>query len=83
MWIRQRHVQTSDHNDPSLSLTLACQVAEIIYDASKGSKYFNNEEQKDKTLTHKIERILAKKKQLEKLDLAHDLRKADELVASV
>ena len=57
------------------------QVAEIIYDASKGSKYFNNEEQRDKALTYKIERILSNLKQLEKLDLAHDLRKADEYIA--
>ncbi|KAI7109053.1 hypothetical protein KC316_g20360, partial [Hortaea werneckii] len=34
-------------------------VSEIIYNASKGSKYFNNEENKDKTLTVKIQRILA------------------------
>ncbi|RAL61884.1 hypothetical protein DID88_002947 [Monilinia fructigena] len=36
-------------------------VSEIIYNASKGSKYFNHEETRDKTLTVKIERILAKK----------------------
>lgn len=55
-------------------------VSEIIYEASKGSKYFNNEEAKDKNLTIKINRILAKKRQLDKLDLTHDLRKADEYV---
>jgi DNA polymerase kappa len=53
------------------------QVSEIIYNASKGSKFFNNEEARDKNLTQKIERILDKKKQLEKLDLASDRRKAD------
>lgn len=52
-------------------------VAEIIYEASKGSKFFNNEEVKDKNLTVKIDRILKLKAQLEKTDLKHDLRKAD------
>lgn len=60
-----------------------CQVSEIIYNASKGSKYFNNEENKDKTLTVKIDRIMAKKRQLEKLDLAQDLRKADDCIAQL
>jgi len=58
-------------------------VSEIIYNASKGSKYFNNEENKDNNLTIKINRILAKKRQLEKLDLKHDLRKADECIAQL
>lgn len=52
-------------------------MSEIIYNASLGSKYFNNEEARDRNLTQKIERILDKKKQLEMLDLGHDLRKAD------
>lgn len=58
-------------------------VSEIIYNASKGSKYFNNEEHKDKNLTSKIERILAKKRQLEQLDLASDLRRAEEYIAEL
>ncbi|GAM83316.1 hypothetical protein ANO11243_013030 [Dothideomycetidae sp. 11243] len=58
-------------------------VSEIIYNASKGSKYFNNEEHKDKNLTIKINRILAKKRQLERLDLKHDLRKADDYIAQL
>jgi hypothetical protein len=40
-------------------------VSEIIYNASKGSKFFNNEQAKDKTLTDKIAKILAKKSQIE------------------
>ncbi|KAJ9649851.1 hypothetical protein H2198_010822 [Neophaeococcomyces mojaviensis] len=52
-------------------------VAEVIYEASKGSKFFNNEEVRDKNLTGKIERILKLKSQLERLDLKHDLRRAD------
>lgn len=58
-------------------------VSEIIYNASKGSRFFNNEENKDKNLTIKINRILAKKRQLDKLDLKHDLRKADEYIAEL
>ena len=58
-------------------------VAEVIYEASKGSKFFTNEENKDKNLTVKIERILKLKAQLEKQDLKHDLRRADEYIASL
>lgn len=59
------------------------QVSEIIYNASKGSKYFHNEETRDKNLTEKIEKILKKKGQLEQLDLAHVRRKADEHIAEL
>ncbi|RDL31088.1 ImpB family protein [Venustampulla echinocandica] len=58
-------------------------VSEIIYNASKGSKFFNNEEVRDKNLTQKIERILARKEELEKLDLAGDLRKADDYITEL
>ncbi|KAF2427558.1 DNA/RNA polymerase [Tothia fuscella] len=58
-------------------------VSEIIYNASKGSKFFNNEESRDRNLTEKIQRILARKEQLLKLDLSHDLRRADEYIASL
>ncbi|KAL9003631.1 MAG: hypothetical protein Q9188_003508, partial [Gyalolechia gomerana] len=58
-------------------------VSEIIYNASKGSKFFNNEESKDKNLTQKIEKILARKRQLERIDLATDLRRADEHIAEL
>ncbi|KAK5943645.1 hypothetical protein PMZ80_004653 [Knufia obscura] len=58
-------------------------VAEIIYEASKGSKYFNNEEAKDKNLTVKIDRILKLKAQLEKLDLKQDLRRADAYITEL
>ncbi|KAF7509045.1 hypothetical protein GJ744_008440 [Endocarpon pusillum] len=58
-------------------------VSEVIYEASKGSKFFNNEESKDKTLTTKIERILKRKAQLEKLDLKADLRRADDYIATL
>ena len=58
-------------------------VSEIIYEASKGSKFFNNEEVKDKNLTEKIAKILAKKSQLEKLDLSSDLRRADDYIVEL
>ncbi|KAF2007307.1 DNA polymerase kappa [Amniculicola lignicola CBS 123094] len=58
-------------------------VSEVIYEASKGSKFFNNESVRDKNLTEKISRILARKRQLEKLDLGHDLRKADDYIAEL
>ena len=58
-------------------------VSEVIYEASKGSRFFNNEEVKDKNLTSKIERILRLKAQLENLDLKHDLRRADDYVAAL
>jgi DNA polymerase kappa len=58
-------------------------VSEIIYEASKGSKFFNNEEKKDKNLTVRIERILKHKAELENFDLKHDLRRADDYIGSL
>ncbi|KAI1746769.1 hypothetical protein F4782DRAFT_523403 [Xylaria castorea] len=58
-------------------------VSEIIYNASKGSKYFNREEAKDQVLTQKIEQILTKKRRLEKLDLSRESRAADQLIAEL
>ncbi|KAF2270885.1 DNA-directed polymeras-like protein kappa [Lojkania enalia] len=58
-------------------------VSEVIYNASKGSKFFNNEEAKDRNLTEKINKILARKRQLEKLDLTTDLRRADDYIAEL
>ncbi|KAJ5580317.1 uncharacterized protein N7459_006302 [Penicillium hispanicum] len=58
-------------------------VSEIIYNASKGSKFFNHEQERDRNLTVKIERILKEKARLEKLDLSHELRRADEFLAEL
>jgi DNA polymerase kappa len=58
-------------------------VSEIIYNASKGSKFFNHEQERDRNQTLKIERIAAEKVRLEKLDLSHDLRRADEYLAEL
>ncbi|KAL6712333.1 hypothetical protein ACN47E_000210 [Coniothyrium glycines] len=94
---RVQPASTSSHEHDTLkyhllgpSLTKAGQdtvdqqkVSEVIYNASKGSKFFNNEEVKDKNLTEKISRILAKRRQLEKLDLTSDLRRADDYIAEL
>ncbi|KAI8623772.1 impB/mucB/samB family protein [Xylariaceae sp. FL1651] len=58
-------------------------VSEIVYNASKGSKFFNREEEKDKILTQKIDQILGKKRRLEKLDLSRESRAADQLIAEL
>ncbi|PTB65923.1 DNA/RNA polymerase [Trichoderma citrinoviride] len=58
-------------------------VSEIIYNASKGSKFFTREEERDKVLTQKIEQILSRKKKLEQQDLTRDLRNADRLLAEL
>ncbi|CAI7618693.1 unnamed protein product [Penicillium pancosmium] len=58
-------------------------VSEIIYNASKGSKFFNHEQERDRNQTLKIERIAAEKVRLEKLDLSYDLRRADEYLAEL
>ncbi|KAJ9150288.1 DNA/RNA polymerase [Pleurostoma richardsiae] len=58
-------------------------VSEIIYNASKGSKFFNREEARDKILTDKISQILTKKRRLEQLDLSRELRQADTLIAQL
>ncbi|KAK4097102.1 DNA/RNA polymerase [Parathielavia hyrcaniae] len=58
-------------------------VSEIIYNASKGSKFFNHEEARDKSLTAKIEALVAKKRRLETLDLSRELRAADNLLAQL
>ncbi|KAF2160428.1 hypothetical protein M409DRAFT_29051 [Zasmidium cellare ATCC 36951] len=62
-------------------------ISEIIYEASKGSKYFNNEEVKDKGLTRKINQILAKKRELERIHaqggLKNDIKKADDYITEL
>lgn len=58
-------------------------VSEIIYNASKGSKFFNREEAKDQILTKKIAAIISKKRRLEKLDLSRELRAADQLITQL
>lgn len=59
------------------------QVSEIIYNASKGSKFFNHERVRDQLLTEKIQKILAHKQKLEKQDLSYSTRQADEYIADL
>ncbi|KAK4136255.1 DNA/RNA polymerase [Trichocladium antarcticum] len=66
---------------PSLTKAGQDSVSEIIYNASKGSKFFDREEARDRSLTTKIDAILAKKRRLETLDLTRELRAADNLLA--
>ena len=65
----------------ALAFLTRYQVSEIIYNASKGSKFFNREEERDKELTQKIDQILSRKRELEKRDLTRDLRNSDRLIA--
>jgi DNA polymerase kappa len=58
-------------------------VAQIIYEASKGSKFFQNEQARDQALTEKIKHMLEKRDQLLKLDLSRDIKKADEYIAAL
>ncbi|CAG8894196.1 unnamed protein product [Penicillium egyptiacum] len=58
-------------------------VSEIIYNASKGSKFFNHEQERDRNLTLKTERIVKEKARLERLDLNSELRRADEYLAEL
>ncbi|CAM1510128.1 Fc.00g004630.m01.CDS01 [Cosmosporella sp. VM-42] len=58
-------------------------VSEIIYNASKGSKFFNREEVRDKVLTEKIERIQKRKRLLEKQNLTRELQNADRLISEL
>lgn len=64
-------------------MTETQKVSEIIYNASKGSKFFNHEEARDKILTGKIERILERKARLDRLDLTADTRRADEYLVEL
>lgn len=59
------------------------QVSETIFNASKGSKFFNREEAKDKILTQKIDHMLRKKRHLDTVDLSRERRHADNLIAEL
>ncbi|PGG96970.1 DNA polymerase kappa subunit [Blastomyces parvus] len=58
-------------------------VSEIIYNASKGSKFFTHEKSRNQLLTTKIERIVAQKQKLEEHGLALHIRRADEYLAEL
>ncbi|SPO06166.1 related to DNA polymerase IV, DNA-damage-inducibile protein dinP [Cephalotrichum gorgonifer] len=58
-------------------------VAEIIYNTSKGSKFFNHEEARDKVLTTKIALILERKAALAEHQVARYVRDADTYLAQL
>ncbi|KAI1940496.1 hypothetical protein LOZ66_002090 [Ophidiomyces ophidiicola] len=58
-------------------------VSEIIYEASKGSKFFNHEKIRDQALTEKIQRILVQKETLRKQNLSGNIRRADEYISEL
>ncbi|PGH31966.1 DNA polymerase kappa subunit [[Emmonsia] crescens] len=58
-------------------------VSEIIYNASKGSKFFTHEKSRDQFLTTKIERIVTRKRKLEENDILHQTHRADEYLAEL
>ena len=58
-------------------------MSEIIYNASRGSKFFNYEKARDKVLTDKVTRILAVKAKLERQDTTAYRRRADEYIAEL
>ncbi|KAI9768716.1 MAG: hypothetical protein M1840_004711 [Geoglossum simile] len=58
-------------------------ISQIIHNASRGSKFSNNQELKDRILTQKIERLLARKRQIDRVDLDHRLRLADNHLAEL
>ncbi|KAI5299373.1 hypothetical protein KEM55_002228 [Ascosphaera atra] len=58
-------------------------VSEIIYNATKDTKYFNHEKLRDAAITKKIERLAARQRDLESGDLTVPLRHADAYVAEL
>ncbi|RPA76304.1 DNA/RNA polymerase, partial [Ascobolus immersus RN42] len=53
-------------------------VAQLIYEASKGSKFFKHEEKKDEILSRKIDKLLARKAEIEaRGDLRYAEQRAD------
>ncbi|KAH0565371.1 hypothetical protein GP486_001236 [Trichoglossum hirsutum] len=58
-------------------------VSEIIKNASKGSKFSNNRETKDRLLAQKIENMLRSKREITSADLDRHLRLADDYLAQL
>ncbi|KAA8913048.1 hypothetical protein FN846DRAFT_916487 [Sphaerosporella brunnea] len=58
-------------------------ISEIIYNASKGSKFFAHEEKRDEALTLRIETILRRKRELEAGSVVNELRRVDEQIAGL
>ncbi|RKP27758.1 hypothetical protein SYNPS1DRAFT_6699, partial [Syncephalis pseudoplumigaleata] len=58
-------------NKAGLQSTDKAMITRVIYEASKGTPFFENERRKDQALCGRIERLLEKRKQLEGRDLTH------------
>ncbi|CAL1706501.1 unnamed protein product [Somion occarium] len=59
-------------------------INRVIAEASKGSKFYENEKRKDKDLTKKIERILKQRDEARKgVDIAHVEHSVDQLLAKM
>ncbi|OAD72093.1 hypothetical protein PHYBLDRAFT_23578, partial [Phycomyces blakesleeanus NRRL 1555(-)] len=55
-------------------------VNAIIYEASKGSAYFENERRKDKTVTKRIETMLIEASKVREMDLSMETRIVDGMI---
>ncbi|KAK9056621.1 hypothetical protein SSX86_023983 [Deinandra increscens subsp. villosa] len=58
-------------------------VQRVVYEMSKGSKYFENEERKEAYMKQKIENMRAQRAKLKPTDLSHYQRVADKRIAEL
>ncbi|KAI3675350.1 hypothetical protein L1987_84939 [Smallanthus sonchifolius] len=58
-------------------------VQRVVYEMSKGSKYFENEERKEAYMKQKIENMRAQCAKLKATDLSHYQRVADKIIAEL
>jgi DNA polymerase kappa len=58
-------------------------IAQVIYDTSKGSKFFVNEQRKDGALNQRIQTMLDKRKQLSEKDVRGYEKQADRLLEAL
>ncbi|KAF5759118.1 putative DNA-directed DNA polymerase [Helianthus annuus] len=58
-------------------------VQRVVYEMSKGSKYFENEERKEAYMKQKIENMRAQRAKLKPADISHYQRVADKRIAEL
>lgn len=58
-------------------------VQRVVYEMSKGSKYFENEERKEADMKRKIENMRAQREKLKATDISHYQRVADKRIAEL
>ncbi|KAI9259622.1 hypothetical protein BDA99DRAFT_538582 [Phascolomyces articulosus] len=58
-------------------------VNQIIYEASKGSAFFENERKKDQALTERIDAMMAKYETIRHLNLSHEEKIVDNMVVKI